>query len=44
MRRVRLEAGIGDPGDFLVLFEVARERERVVAVALRAERECLEAL
>ena len=44
VRSVRLEAGVSDPGDVLVLLEVPRERERVVAVALRAERERLEAL
>ena len=43
VRGVRLEAGVGDPGDLLVLLEVPRERERVVAVALCAEREGLEA-
>lgn len=38
---VRLEASVRDPGDLLVLLEVPRERERVVAVALRAERKRL---
>ncbi len=44
MRCVRLEAGVRDPGDLRVLLEVPRERERVVAVTLGAERERLEAL
>jgi len=42
--RVRLEADVGDPGDFVVALEVSRECERVVRVTLRTERECLEAL
>lgn len=42
--RVRLEAQVGDPGHLFVLFEVSRERERVVRVPLRPERERLEAL
>jgi len=44
VRRVRHEAEVGHPGDLLVLFEVLRESERIVRVALRAERERLEAL
>ena len=44
MRRVRLETHVGDPGDLFVLLEVSRERERVVGVTLRAERERLQAL
>jgi hypothetical protein len=44
MGRVRLEADVGNPGDFVVLLEVSRERERVVRVTLRTERERLEAL
>jgi len=41
---VRLEADVGDPGDFVVALEVSRESERVVRVTLRTERECLETL
>ena len=44
MRVVRLKAGVGDPGDLIVPLEVPRERECVVAVALRAERERFQAL
>ena len=41
VRLVRLEADVRDPGDLLVLLEVPRQSERVVAVALRTERERL---
>jgi len=42
--RVALEARVRDPRHLLVLFEPARQRERVADVALDAERERLEAL
>ena len=44
MGGVRLEADVGNPGDFVVLLVVARERERVFRVTLRTERKRLEAL
>ena len=44
MGRVRLEADIGNPGDFVVLLEVPREPERIIRMTLRTERERLEAL
>ena len=37
MGGVRLEAGVGNPGDLLVLLEVLCESKRVVAVALCTE-------
>lgn len=41
MRRVALEPGVRDPADLGALLQVLRERERVLGVALRAQRQGL---
>ena len=44
VRRVVGQPGVAHPRDLRVLLEVARDRERVLTVSLRAQRERLEAL